>query len=275
MMLQEKIYEENYSEYSSPTEQLGLFSDENNQYTESIKQSIEEILNKDNLIFQNKDTELYLLESNKKWNTVDGIIVCKITDSNNLESFFQLKINIDLLKKYIYCEYKWKKAKNILWMKVNIPFMVHLQEFIWKIIDVDNDELLLYKYATKKPQDIIKKQLKNKEIEFPELNIKSRKIEEAADWKYNFYFSVDNYEFRILNILISSQKQNNWNNDENSELYTFNSNILHNIWVKIKGNWSRFSNKNEKIDSYTRKEISKFLFNTLNWIEFKKIKESI
>jgi hypothetical protein len=160
-------------------------------------------------------------------------------------------------------------------MKVNIPFMVHLQEFIWQIIDVDNEELLLYKYATKKPQDIIKKQLKNKEIEFPELNIKSTKIEETADWKYNFYFLVDNYEFRILNISISSQNQNNWNNQENSDLYTFNKNILHNIWVKIKGKWQRFSNKNEKIDSYTRKEISKFLFNTLNWIDFKKIKESI
>jgi hypothetical protein len=66
MTLEEKNYEENYSGYSSPTEQLGLFSSENTQYTESIKQSIEDILNKDNLIYQNKDTELYLLESNKK-----------------------------------------------------------------------------------------------------------------------------------------------------------------------------------------------------------------
>ena len=212
--------------FESPTKQLELFSSENNQYIESIKKTVDDFLNYDNKIFSNKDTELYLLEKNKEWNTVSALLICKLTGLNNQESFFQLNVTIDKLKKYIYVDHKWTKWME--WIKINMAFMWENNlKILPYILDwEDQENYHNYHIVVTKPRDIKEKEVQKN----PELHFSDTKFEIDGDLTH-IYFTINNSKFRVLNIKTSTNNSNNWNNDNNSTITEFNKFCLNNIWI--------------------------------------------
>lgn len=248
--------------FESPTEQLGLFSSENSQYIESIKKTIDDFLNYDNKIFSNKDTELYLIDKQREWNSVNATIVCKLTTSNNIKSFFQLKVTIDTFKKFIYVDHKG--TKWIEWIRVNMPFMWEDKEDILKSILDESDNVQEYHFATKKPKDVSKKEVQ----ENPKVNFSDTHFE--INWnKTTIFFHLNGYDFRVTWIETTSVQQRNWWINDNSELIKFNKLCLNNIWIHLdnwvdKPTWQRFTSSKFKFYEFYRSEISKHIFNELN-----------
>lgn len=262
--------EENNNEYDNSLRvQLGLFSSDNNEYIQSIKKSVDDFLSRGNLIFANKDTEFYLIESNKDWNTIKSEVVFKLIQNDEIK-YFQLKISIDMLKKYIYINHKWTKWME--WIKANLPFMMNKEDILWFLIDPKEENFEDYHLVTKKPRDIVKKEVQKN----PETNFSDTKIE--INWEETtIMFHLNWYNFRVTRIETSVINQRNWGINDDNELINFNKLCLNNIGIYLddwadKAKWKWFTWSFNFYEFY-RSEISKHIFNELNSYKYKELLE--